>query len=127
MVDSCEATAFKRCFDVLQIGLQDNLSEITSKLFSRDLISDENQRKIVGNEPCVQPRAKYLVNVLLSRIRIDPFCFYRVLKEFEACPVLESLVKKLNEELNRIKGEATVLEASTASIHHVARPSAQVS
>ena len=130
MVDSCEATAFTRCFSVLQIGLQDHLSEITPKLFSEGLVSNGNQRKIVGNDPCDVPRALHLVTVLLDRIRVDSSSFYRILKEFEACPVLDRLAKRLSEELNRIKREAAEPQASTASVHRDdqrAQPSAQVS
>ena len=106
MADSREAIAFRGYFDRLQTGLQNNLNDITPRLFARGLISDSNHRRVLsGGTSCVE-RANHLVTVLLDGILTDPTSFHQIIVELETCPVLQVLAKGLKEELGRVRKEA---------------------
>ena len=53
---------------------------------------------------------------MLDRIRIDPPSFYNIIEEFDACPVLHALTRRLRETLEQVKREATRLEPTTVNI-----------
>ena len=103
-----EVAAFKHCLSVLQTGIQDHLVEITPRLSARSLISeDDMDRAVSSGVDSRKGRATHLLAVLLNRIRIDPTSFNLILEEFDACAMLQVLAKKLREELERVKEEAT--------------------
>ena len=100
-----EYEAFKRCFTILQRGLQDDLNEIAPKYLAKRLISESSMRRVLS---CCDPpgaRASHLVTLLLNRIAIHPPNFQSILEDLDACPTLQLLSTKLREELRRLRTE----------------------
>ena len=102
---SCEVTAFQRYFYRLKTGLQNNLYDITPRLFAKELISEDDQTNILCDGIPPNKGAFNLVNSLLRRIRRDPPSFYRILAELD-CPDYSDLATGLKEELKRVQEEA---------------------
>ena len=94
-----EALVFKRLFDSLLIGVQDDLYDIVPKLFAKNLISDVDKDSVLSSRNPRGVRADRLVTVLLNRISSNPPAFYQILDVFEECPELHPQAKKLREEL----------------------------
>ena len=102
-----EVVAFQKCFSDLQTGLKDHLGEITPRLFAKSLISSDNMNNFLSRAESQHLRTAHLLTVLLNRILVDPPSFHVVLKEINACAVLQVLAKKLRQELERVKEEVT--------------------
>lgn len=104
MDKSCEVAAFQRSFNLLQKGLQHELSTIALALYSKNLISSECRDQCLSHEPSHE-RAAHLLSVLESRIYVDPADFHSITRELDSCPTLQGLATKLRSELEVIKVE----------------------
>ena len=108
MANLGEVLAFRHCFGDLQTGLKEHLGEITPRLFAKSLISTDNMNRVLSQAEPQETRTAHLLTVLLNRIQVDPSSFHLVLKEINACAVLQLLAKKLREELEQMKEKAAV-------------------
>ena len=100
-----EYEAFKSCFTILQIGLQDDLNEIAPKLFIKSLISRGNMSRVLSRSDPPLERACYLVTLLLNRIEIHSPYFESILEDLDTFPTLQLLSTKLRKELKRVRAE----------------------
>lgn len=117
MTDSPESTAFQRCFDVLQIGLQGDLYSIVSKVFAKNLISESSMKWASSIHRTRDEKSLFLAGELLDKVRVEPSSFYRIIGEIDACPALNPLANRLREELKQVQEEQKQVKDEQKQLH----------
>ena len=71
-----EYLTVRRLSDKLRIGIQNDLEGIVVKMYSAEIISEDEQRAITDPETheAANVRARRLISTLLDKIQIDPKC-----------------------------------------------------
>jgi len=76
-LQTLEYLTVRELSDKLRTGIQNDLGEIVTKVFSAKIISEDEQRGIIDpvTHEATNMRAGRLMRVLLDKIKIDPKCF----------------------------------------------------
>lgn len=76
-LQTLEYLTVRELSDKLRTGIQNDLGGIVTKVFSAEIISEDEQRGIIDSETheATNVRAGRLMRVLLDKIKINPKCF----------------------------------------------------
>ncbi len=115
MTHAKEYKVFHDNFDKLCDGVKEALPVVTQKAFSKRLISSGNVEKAGMLARTEYERSSELVMVLLKRIERNTEDFYTILDIFRSQPVLENVVKLLEQPLHQAGVTAPSAKQGTAT------------
>ena len=95
------ADAFKSHREALTRLLQSHLPTITTKLYSKSIISSDALLEAVNENHIASVRTVSLLSVVEDKIRAEPHAFTEFVKIMESEPTLRSQAKELIEKYVR--------------------------
>ena len=102
-IDASRAVeAFKTRLEALTTLLQHNLTDISTSLFTKSIISQAEQQKAMSETPIPKARTVTLLNAVLSKIKFEPQVFVDFVKILETAP---ALIVQANELVLCYQGE----------------------
>ena len=98
-IEPLKATdVFKSQCETLTLLLQSNLPTITTKLYSKSIISSDTLREALNENHSAIVRTVSLLSVVEDKIRAEPHVFTKFVKMLESEPTLRSQAKELVEK-----------------------------
>ena len=95
------ADAFKNQREELTLLLQSHLPTVTTKLYSKSIISSDALLEAVNENHIASVRTVSLLSVVEDKIRVEPHVFTEFVRILESEPTLRSQAKELVEKYHK--------------------------
>ena len=98
LTDTTEYLTIKECIPQLQTAFTHNLTELSSHLLSKGVITVDQDRKLRNSEHSESDRAAKLVDFVMNKVELASQYYIRFVKVLEEDKHTNELVLKLLEE-----------------------------